>query len=119
DSQQQKLNITIPAETRSYLEALLEDADMSSFDLIPEMKEEAIQDLYVRLDNFIAIVLIDNMDPRYTDEFIKMNEQGSPQADIEQFMRRAIPNVEEVMTSAFMEFREMYLNGVKRARAAQ
>lgn len=108
--------LTIPAEIHTFLEGLLEDAGMK----VPseEIREEMIKELYVRLDNYLTTVIIDNLPPQYLDAFIKMNEEGKEKAEIEKFLREKMPNSQNVFTKAFIEFRDMYLSGVTLAKTA-
>ncbi len=130
--------VQIPDNVRSFLEGLLEDAgmdsplelgpqlkalmgydsqeDVTAKDLMPEMREEQLQQLYVRFDRFLTITIIENMDPSFLDKFMQMNEQNRTPQEIEAFLRNAIPNVEEVMTDAHTEFRKIYLDAVRRSR---
>ena len=82
------------------------------------MKNEIVNELYTRLDNFMASTIIDNLPPEAVEEFIKLNEQKKSQAEIEQFLKDKMPNSQEVMTQAFMNFRDMYLGNVSVARNA-
>lgn len=106
--------LEIPAEVRNFLETLLQDANMTFAD--DEMKEEMIKELYARLDNFITSTIVNNMPPEHLDEFIKLNEEKKPQAEIEEFLKNNLPNSQEIMTKAFMEFRDLYLGNVAVAR---
>lgn len=99
--------VQIPAEVRSFLENLLSEASVSSLD--GKMHEGMIQELYVRLDNFIASTIIDNLPPEHLNEFIKLNEENKPQEEIEQFLKGKLPNYNEVFSKAFMQFRDLYL----------
>lgn len=108
--------LTIPAEIRSYLESLLQDAGMTSLDA--DMHEEMIKELYARLDSFITSTIIDNLQPEYLDEFVKMNEEKKPQSEIEVFLKDKMPDTQEVFAKAFMEFRDLYLGNVVAGRNA-
>ena len=113
-NQQQKLEI--PQEVRNFLDGLLTDANMTTLD--DNMREEMIKELYARLDNFITTAIIDNLPPEYLDEFIKLNEEKKPQAEIEQFLKDKMPNPQEVFANAFSEFRSLYLGNITAARNA-
>ncbi len=109
-------SLEISSEIRTFLEGLLQDAGM----LIPDasMKEEMIKELYVRLDNFITTAIIDNLPPEHLETFIKLNEEKKPKSEVEQFLKDKMPNAQEVMSQAFMEFRDFYLKNVTVARNA-
>lgn len=106
----------IPPEVKTYLEGILQDANMVTLD--DEMKEEMIKELYVRLDNFITAAIVDNMPADKVEEFIKMNEEKKSKEEIEKFVKEVMPNAQEVFTNAFMEFRDLYLGNVAAHRNA-
>lgn len=113
--QQSNIN-AIPDEVKSFLSGLLDDAGMT--DLDPDMREEMIMELYVRLDNYLVSVIVDNMPDDQLDAFAKLNEEKKPREEIEKFVNEKIPNATAVFADAFAKFREMYLGGVSVARNA-
>lgn len=118
DNQSVPQNTTtqIPPEIKTFLEGLLQDAGMLNLD--ESMHQEMINELYARLDNFIASTIIDNLPAESVEEFIQMNEQKKPQAEIEQYLRDKMPNSEDTMSKAFMDFRDLYLGNVAVSRNA-
>ncbi len=110
--QSQKLQI--PTEIRTFLEGLLQDANILNLD--DAMREEMIKELYARLDNFMTSKIVDNMPSEFLDEFIKLNEDKKPQAEIETFLKDKMPNSQEVLSQAFIEFRDLYLGNVAVSR---
>jgi len=106
--------IQIPTEIRGFLESLLQDAHMTS--LTEEMKEDMVQELFLRLDSFMTSVIINSMPPEHIEGFIQMNEQKKSVEEIHQYLRNKIPNVEELFTNAYVEFRDLYLGNVAVAR---
>ncbi len=104
----------IPPEVKSFLEGILQDANMVTLD--DQMKEEMVKELYVRLDNFITAAIVDHMPADKVEEFIKMNEEKKSKEDVEKFVKEVMPNAQEVFTNAFMEFRDLYLGGVAAKR---
>lgn len=117
DNQQdagQKLEI--PQEIRNFLEGLLKDAGLTTLD--DNMREEMIKELYARLDNYIASVIVDKLPPEHLDDFIKINEEKKSQQEIEQFLKDKMPNPQEVFANAFSEFRDLYLGNVNVAQSA-
>lgn len=116
NQQNQQAKLEIPQEIRNFLDGLLKDANMTALD--ENMREEMIKELYARLDNFITTAIIDNLPPEHLDEFIKLNEEKKPQTEIEQFLKDKMPNSQEVFSSAFSEFRDLYLGNVSLSRNA-
>lgn len=106
--------VAVPAEIRGFLEGLLKDANMSALD--DSMREEMINELYVRLEQFLTGKIIDKLPPDKVEEFIKMNEDNKPQTEIQEYLQANIPSAPEMMTNAFMEFRNLYLGNVAVAR---
>ena len=105
----------IPQEIRAYLEGLLNDSGMTLDD---EMREEMIKELFARLDKHITATIVDNMPEEYIEEFITMTEQKKPREEIEKYIVEKIPNAKEVLSQAFIEFRDLYLGNVAVARNA-
>lgn len=103
-------NIEIPQEIRSFLEGLITDSGRI---YEPEMQEEMIKELYVRLDSFIISVIIENMPPEHLDEFIKLNDENKPKNEIEAFVKQHMPNAEAIFSKAFVDFRELFLNNTE------
>lgn len=106
----------ISSDVREFLLGILQDANMQMSD--EEMQEEMIKELFVRLDNYIGSVIIDNLQPNDVEAFIKMNEENKPREEVNNFLKEKMPNAQEVMQKAFMHFREMYLSNVSAARNA-
>ena len=87
-------------------------------DLDESMRDEMINELFVRLDKHITATIIDNMPEEYIEEFIQMTEQKKPREELEKYMVDKIPNAKEVLSQAFVEFRQLYLGNVAVARNA-
>ena len=106
-------NTEIPAEIRGFLEGLIADSGRI---YEPEMQEEKIKELFIRLDSFIISAIIEHMPPEHLDEFIKLNDENKPRNEIEAFVKAHMPNAEAVFSKAFVDFRELFLNNVSAAR---
>lgn len=109
--------VTIPAEIRGFLESLLDDAGMKGMD--KDTHERMIKELFVRLDNYLATVIVDHLSDEDIDEFVKMNEEKKPQEEIQKFLAEKLPNAQQVFAQAFAGFRELYLGNVAVGRRAQ
>ena len=107
---------TIPEEVRPYLEGLLADANIHPVDAA--MQEDMLLDLYVRLDNYLATAILDNMPPEHLDAFIKLNKEAKSKEEIEAFLQKNLPNAQEVFAKAFVAFRDIYLGNVALANEA-
>lgn len=102
--------VQIPSEIRSFLGGLLEEAGMTSLE--GELKEEMINQLYERLNNFITSTIVDRLPPENIDEFIRMNEENRPQNEIEQYLKDKLPGSQDIFGQAFVQFRDIYLGKV-------
>ncbi|HVT01223.1 MAG TPA: hypothetical protein VHE53_03245 [Patescibacteria group bacterium] len=111
---QDQNKLVIPPEVRTYLEGILKDANMTEMD--ETMREEMINELFARLDSYMTTVIIDNMPAENIDEFIRLNEEKKPREEIENYLKEKMPNAQDVLTKAFMDFRDMYLSNVTVAR---
>lgn len=97
----------ITPEIRRFLENLLVEANITPVDDL--MEEQLIQELYVRLDNFMAKAIFENMPPEHIEEFIKMNEENWPKEKINQFISEKIPSSQDVFAKTLILFHDIYL----------
>jgi len=113
DAQNSSHDLTIPEEVRVFLEEMLKDAGMVMPD---DMKEDMVKELYLRLDAYITSVIATALTPKHLEEFVKMNEEKRPKAEIEQFLQDNVPNSRELFAKAFADFRALYLGNIKKHR---
>ena len=109
--------LEIPAEVRTFLEGMTEDAGMNL--VVDDMKEEMVKELYLRLDAYITSVIATALSEKNLAEFIKMNEDKKPKAEVEQFLQDNVPNSKELFAKAFSDFRALYIGNVKKHREGQ
>lgn len=109
-------SIQIPDEIKTFLELILQEANMTTLD--DSMKQEMLSQMFERLDQHLSAVILESLPEDKVEEFIKMNEQQKPQAEIQAYLQQHIPNVQEIMANAFTEFRDMYLGSVDASRNA-
>lgn len=112
----QNQQLTIPPEVKTFLEGILQDANMTSSD--EQMHEEMLKELFARFDNYMTSSIVENLKEEDMEEFIKMGNDKRPKEEIEKFITEKIPNAQDVFSQAMMDFREMYLGGVVEARNA-
>jgi len=110
----QTSGLQMTQEVKVYLEGLLEDAGITPVDEL--MKEELLKEIYVRLDNYLATVILDNMPTEHLDTFIKMNEEKKSKEEMETFFKEKVPNYKEILTKAFAGFRDLYLGNITATR---
>ena len=106
----------ITAEIRTFLESLLTDAGMNAME--DDMKEEMVKELYARLDSYISAAIVEKLPVEKLEEFITMNEEKKPQAEIDAYLKANIENVDQFFAEIFMEFRGTYLGNVVLAKQA-
>jgi len=97
----------IPVEIKGYLESLLDEANINGLD--GQMGEGMVLELYSRLDSYLTSVIVNSLQPEDIEAFIKINEEKKPQQEVEQFLKDKIPNVQEVFSKAFVDFKDLYL----------
>jgi hypothetical protein len=80
------------------------------------MKKGMIQELFYQLDNYLASIITDQLKPEDLDVFVRMNQEKKSKEEIEAFVKEKIPNVQEVFTNAFADFKRIYLENVATAK---
>ncbi len=103
----------IPEEVRAYLDGLLDDSGMTVPD---DAREEVIKELYARLDNYLASVILENIPQDQVDEFINASAEKKTLPEMQEYLLSKLPNAKEVLTKAFVDFRQLYLGNVAVAR---
>ena len=101
-------------KVREFLESILEEAHMSSFDT--EIHEGMLQELYSLLDNYLAAAVVDHLNPEDLEVFIKMNEDNKSADELELFLKEKMPDHQEIFSNAFLEFKTLYLEDVTAKR---
>lgn len=107
--------LQIPADTRVYLENLLEDAGMM---LTPELKESLIIDLYNRLEKKMIADAIENMKPEDVEVFVQTIKTSQNQQEIDQFINSHLPNAKEIFVQSLVDFRTYFLGGTIQGNSA-
>lgn len=113
----QKNTADIPPEIKEYLEGLIKEANIPTYDDIS--KQNIMLELFDRLDKFIAAKIVENLTDEDSETFTKMNEDGKSQEEIDSFIREHLPNAQEVFARAFLDFRDFYLTAQPNFQKAQ
>lgn len=104
----------IPADMRAYLENLLEDANIN---LTPELKENMLYDLYLRLEKKLIADAIENMEPADVEEFTKLIQSQNNKEVIDQFIKSHLPNAQEIFTESLVDFKTDFIVGTTQGGA--
>lgn len=107
--------LQIPADIRTFLENLIDDAGMST--VTPKIKEEMVLDLFARLENKLIANAVEKLNPDDLEAFEGLLREGKNQQEAENFLREHIPNAPAVFAQAFLEFRDMYIGNVAAAKS--
>lgn len=99
--------LDIPPDVRGFLENLIQDAGLTPLD--ETAREQMIEELYVRLDNFLTSEIVKSLPPEQLEEFVQLNERGASQEEVNQFMNEKIPNAQDLFGAALVNFRDLYL----------
>lgn len=111
----------IPQDIRTFLEGLLDDAGMTP---TPEIKEEMIKDLYVRLEHMLIAAAAERLQPEDLEAFQKLLESKASQTQLQQFLSTKLSSqsganpdsigadAQEIFAQAIARFRDMYLASI-------
>ncbi len=105
---------SIPKEIKEYLDTILVDANL--YNAEESVHQGMLKEMYERLDKYIAIKVVENLPADKLDEFIRLNDERRPREEVEKFLKDNMPNTQEVIQRAFVEFRDMYLQNVPQTK---
>src|SRR5437867_7283471 len=91
----------IPPEIKAYLETILQEAGVAE----NERTEEKLHDLFLRLDTYLAEILVSNLNPTDLEVFIQMNKEKRTKEELEQFIKEKLPNAQSLLSNSFGEFK--------------
>lgn len=104
----------IPADIKTFLENLIEDAGMQ---LTPELQEAMIGDLYARLEKKLIADAIENMKSEDVEEFIQLVQSQKDKAEVDQYIATHLPNARELFMQSLVDFRTYFLGGTMQANS--
>lgn len=105
----------IPVDIRAYLENLLEDANIN---ITPELKENMLYDLYLRLERKLIADAIENMEPADVEEFTKLIQSQNNREIIDQFIKSKLPNAQEIFIQSLVDFKTDFIVGSTQGNTA-
>lgn len=100
----------IPVEIRTYLEGIIEEADILIFD--EQDREEILGDMYEQLNQFLIQKILELLPEEKIDAFIALDEENKGPDDIQKFLEATIPEEKEVLAQAYDEFKQVYLETI-------
>lgn len=107
--------IQLSPEVKKFLEDLLTKAEIVP--VSEEMHENMITELYIELDRYVTAKLIENMPIEHMDAFLALKKENDAQK-MEIFIKKNVPDAQQLYTDAFVEFGQMYIDTVGKARVA-
>jgi len=102
-------SLVVPEEIKAYLEDIVVQAKIPVQD--EASREQVIQDLFLRLDKYIAIKLAEHLTEDQAKQFVAMQQEGKPQEEVDAFITTNIPNADQMFANIFVDFRDFYLSG--------
>lgn len=91
----------------SFLIELLHDAGQT--DLGPELEEVMVQDLATRLEDRLVLVCVQYLSEAQQEEVKTIVNTE----EIMAYLKREVPDFEQVVAQALVDFREVYITAVK------
>jgi Arc/MetJ-type ribon-helix-helix transcriptional regulator len=101
----------VSPEARTFLEKLIEEKKFEN--LSPALKESMIESLNKRLEAYILTAITEQLSAENADKLNALTEgEGSvpTSAEMQSFIKQNVPNAQEVIAKAMLEFRSVYLN---------
>ena len=98
----------IPADIRVYLENLMEDANIN---VTPELKENMLYDLYLRLEKKLIADAIENMQPADVEAFTNLIQTQNNKEAIDEFIKTHLPNAQEIFVESLVDFKTDFIVG--------
>lgn len=94
------------ADLSLFVDKLIEEKNLP--DLGEEIRAEMKSDLMSRLEDRINLTIITNLNEQQLVEFDEIVEKND-QVAIQQYLKKAIPDLETVVATVLLQFRNTYL----------
>lgn len=107
------MNKSIPADARAFLEKVLDQTNPTFTS--PEEKEDVILELYDQLDALMTSRMLERLTPEEVTIYTQMITDKRPQVEIQSYLMSKIPDLQDVMQKAMIEFHELYSDSNKQA----
>lgn len=96
-----------PAEVRVFLEKMLVDGGMA--DVVPEVKEQMIDDLMTRLQSCVFAAVLAKLPEQDLPAFNELADRNAPQDDVQRFLVEHVPDIDAITGQAMLDFRAIYV----------
>jgi hypothetical protein len=101
------MSYNLSTHERLFLEKVVDEAHGTK--ITPDLRENMVNDLGGRLQNHIFASLMQAFPDENKDAMDKFLLTDPTQAETQEFLNNNIPNINEVVASAMLEFRTIYL----------
>jgi hypothetical protein len=91
----------------AFLDQLINDGGLGEVE--PQTRQQMITDLRTRLQNSLFTRLITKLPESDLPAFDTMLEQKAKDEDVQNFLRERIPNIDEHIAQAMLDFRKGYV----------
>lgn len=95
-----------PEEINTYLDNLLDSIGLAYMDSAE--KKVLIRELFVRLDKFLTLKLLDHLPTEKLEELAGFMDQNPSREEVNKYIKSIVPDAQEVFRKAFIEFPEMF-----------
>lgn len=100
----------IPNELKVFFQGILDEADIFIAD------EEDLNDLlismYGHFNNFILSAILEHLPAEKVETFVDLSEQEGSTTQVQDYIEKNLPNSKEVITKAYEDFRNLYLDTI-------
>lgn len=107
----------LPDDIKNFLDEILRGANMTSLD--QKTHDDMIIELYLRLDDYMLGTITEKLSAEKLEEFTKMAEAGKTREELQQYLQTNVPDATEVFANAMIDFRNLYLGNVDKARETE
>jgi hypothetical protein len=94
-------------DVKNFLLSLLEEGGMG--EVPEEVKDQMVQDLYVRLDDRLKVSILEAMTDEQRVELQKLIDEDKSDEDVQQYIIDNVKNLNDIYTKVFEEFKDLYL----------
>jgi hypothetical protein len=92
---------------QQFIDKLIDEREFG--DITPEVREELVKDLLVRLDDFIMARIIASLGDEDLAKFEQLLKNKASDEEIQKLTSAAIPDFTNFLTKVLVEFRAVYL----------